>query len=232
MPDTGRRVELEGAVNFRDLGGLRTTDGLVVRHRRLYRSDSLHGLTPADLVRFHDELGVRTVVDLRTDGEVEEHGPPPGHFRDDVRMLRLPIFGAYRPEWADPACWATEDLRAERYLEFVESGTDQLARLVIELGSPAGTPAVVHCQVGRDRTGVAIGLVLELLRVDRDLIGADYAVTGRYITEFPLAPERMNKWLARVDAVYGSAEDLVRAHGVTDADVAALRHALLRDAAP
>ncbi len=227
MPDTGRRVEFEGAVNFRDLGGLRTADGAVVRRGRLYRSDSLHALTVADRDRLHDELGVRTVFDLRMDSEVDEHGPGPGHFRDHVRWLRLPLFTSFRPEWAEPSAWATEDLRAQRYLEFIESGGPELARLVVELGQPDGTPAVVHCQVGRDRTGVAIALILDLLGVDRGRIGDDFAVSGRYITEFPLSPERMTSLLGLIDSAYGSTEALLREHGVAEAHVAALRDALL-----
>jgi len=227
VPDTGRRVVFEGAVNFRDLGGLRAAGGAVVRRHRLFRSDSLHGLTSGDLTRLHDELGVRTVLDLRMDSEVDEHGPPLGHFRDHVRWLRLPLFTSFRPEWAEPSAWATESLRAQRYLEFIESGSAQLARLVIELSQPEGTPAVVHCQVGRDRTGVAVALVLELLGVERGLIGEDYAVSARYITEFPLSADRMTALLGLIDSTYGSTASLLREHGVQDSHVAALRAALL-----
>ena len=61
-----RRIEFEGVANFRDLGGYETADGRTVRWRQLFRSDALHYMTKRDAVRARDELGIRTVIDLRT----------------------------------------------------------------------------------------------------------------------------------------------------------------------
>lgn len=227
MPDSGRRVEFEGCVNFRDVGGLPTVDGAVVRRGRLFRSDSLHGLTPADLARLHDEIGLRTVIDLRMDREVDELGPAAGHYRDDVRMLRLPLFTSYPPEWSEPTNWATEPQRAERYLEFLEAGPQTVVRLVRELADATSTPAVVHCHSGRDRTGIVVGVVLDLLGVDRAVIGDDYAVSARYITDHELQPERMTLLLSMIDERYGSVLGLLAPHGASEADVVRLRAALL-----
>ncbi len=73
MSAAPRLVELEGCFNFRDLGGYETTDGRTVRWRRLFRSDGLHRLTEGDLEDLA-ELGLATVIDLRTVAEVEERG--------------------------------------------------------------------------------------------------------------------------------------------------------------
>ena len=62
-----RRVHFEGATNFRDLGGYRTRSGAVVRWGRIFRADSLHGLSSDDLV-LYETLGMRAVFDLR--GEI------------------------------------------------------------------------------------------------------------------------------------------------------------------
>ena len=226
MPDTGRRVAFDGCVNFRDLGGLPVAGG-VVRRGRLYRSDSLHSMTPADLDRLHDEVGVRTVVDLRMKQEQEEHGPWPGHFRDHVQVLHRPLFSEVQPEWTKESSWATPRSGAERYLDFLEAGLDVVAQVVRELGDPATTPAVMHCHSGRDRTGIVVAVVLDLLGVDRDVIGADYAVTGRYVTDFELSPDRVVLLLGLIDERYGSVREMLEPHGLTDDDVAALRVALL-----
>ena len=227
MPDTGRRVELEGAVNFRDLGGLPVEGGGAVRRGRLFRSDSLHTLTDDDLAVLHDSLRIATVVDLRMDQEVDEHGPREGHFREGVRWWRLPLFAMYLQHWTERESWATEELVAERYFEFVELGAEPLARIVTELGRPGVTPAVVHCAIGRDRTGVVIAMLLDLVGVPRDAIAADFAVTGRYITDFPVTPERILHLLSAVDDRLGSFEQVVRRQGVTDAELTALRAALV-----
>ena len=86
---TRRRLELDGPVNFRDLGGYAIADGRHLRWGRVYRSDSLETLTPADIGRL-DELGIRLVCDLRRD---EERAAAPsrvaGH--GDLRIEHLPI---------------------------------------------------------------------------------------------------------------------------------------------
>src|SRR6478752_9516872 len=77
LPDVGghpdRLVVLEAVHNFRDLGGYPTADGRVTRWRTLYRADGLHRLTPGD-VELLRPLGLRTVLDLRTDRELEQRG--------------------------------------------------------------------------------------------------------------------------------------------------------------
>ncbi len=68
-----RHVRFEGCFNFRDLGGYRTSDGRRVRPRRLFRADGPHALTDADEVQLA-ELGVTTIIDLRTESEAAERG--------------------------------------------------------------------------------------------------------------------------------------------------------------
>ena len=227
MPDQGRRVVFEGCVNFRDVGGLPTHDGRAVRRGRLFRSDSLHGMTSGDLVRLHDELGVRTVVDLRMDDEIAEHGPRPGHFREGVQTLRRPLFTAFEPAWSEPMGWATERERAARYVEFAERGAAMLVTIARELADTTTLPAVVHCHSGRDRTGVVVAVLLDILGVPRDVIGDDYAVTGRYVTDFELSPDRVVLMLEQLEERHGSVVGLLEPHGMSDHDVVALRAALL-----
>ena len=69
-----RLVALDGAVNVRDIGGYRSVHGLEVMRGRLFRGDSLSQLTPPDSARL-DQLGLRTVIDFRTPGEVLLGGP-------------------------------------------------------------------------------------------------------------------------------------------------------------
>src|SRR5271166_3460663 len=67
-------VELKGAYNVRDLGGLRTKDGRVTRHGLIYRGDSLDSITPADAANLFDKLSIGSIVDLRTKAETELSG--------------------------------------------------------------------------------------------------------------------------------------------------------------
>lgn len=68
-------IDLDGAVNVRDLGGLVTDDGRLTVPGRLLRGDNLQDLSPADVRRLVDEIGVTTVIDLRSPHEVAAEGP-------------------------------------------------------------------------------------------------------------------------------------------------------------
>ena len=74
---TTRHIELEGPANFRDLGGYAAAGGRVVRHGRVFRSDSLASLSEADLRYVVATLGLRTAVDLRAGHEVDDHPHQP-----------------------------------------------------------------------------------------------------------------------------------------------------------
>ncbi len=70
-------LDLEGAVNARDVGGIPTDDGGKITRGRLLRSDNLQDLSPTDVTYLVDHLGLSTVVDLRSPTEVASEGPAP-----------------------------------------------------------------------------------------------------------------------------------------------------------
>src|ERR1041384_4044427 len=92
MNEMTRWIDLEGAVNVRDLGGLATKDGGTTRFGRIFRSDNLQGLTPGDVSRLAGELKVRHVVDLRSNAEVSLEGPGPLTRVPDVTHHHLSLF--------------------------------------------------------------------------------------------------------------------------------------------
>jgi protein-tyrosine phosphatase len=87
-----RSLGLAGAVNARDLGGYRTTDGRLLRSGIALRSDGLHRLQEADHEVFA-ALGIRHVVDLRSLDEVREAGPDrvPGLPVADIAAAELSV---------------------------------------------------------------------------------------------------------------------------------------------
>jgi protein tyrosine/serine phosphatase len=108
-------IDLEGAVNVRDLGGL-AADGGTIRPGRLIRSDNLQGLTAADLRTLVDEHGVRAVADLRTAVEVTSEGPGPMTTESSVRIVHLSLL----PEAGEN----TDVVAAEQIAQVVASTTD------------------------------------------------------------------------------------------------------------
>ena len=241
-----RRLTLTGCVNFRDLGGYPGAEGRALRWRRLFRADGLTRLDEDDCAQLAD-LGLATVIDLRTKGEVEERG----RFPEDafeVEYHHLPLTDVLPP---------TEDLSrydepafvTSRYQQLFAEGSSSLARAVQVLAEPDALPAVFHCSAGKDRTGILAALVLGFLGVPREVIVEDYALSAeamiallerlkqeyadsveeveRYAPAvISVAPESMAKFLSSLEDEHGSFDDLARSLGVTDA-VTRLRDALL-----
>jgi protein-tyrosine phosphatase len=188
--ETGARlVPLEGSFNFRDLGGYPGRAGRTVRWGRLFRSDSLHELTAED-VDLLREMGLRTVVDLRTERELHRTGRGPlGPERvayHHLQVVREAVRGdggtdgaAAGESVAAPAP-AGDDLSA-RYLWYLDVGRDALVEALTLLGDVDRYPLVFHCAAGKDRTGVLAALVLDILGVDHPTIVADYVITAERI---------------------------------------------------
>jgi protein-tyrosine phosphatase len=243
-------VELDGCFNFRDLGGYRTEDSATVGLGRLYRSDSLHRLTPAGRAAF-DELGVVTVLDLRTAGEVAEHAWVPSA-QWPGRWQHVPLLDS-TPDCsaADPAELDHPHFVVEYYRQVVAAGAAGLRSAVATLAEPGALPAVFHCAAGKDRTGVLAALVLWLLHVPVETVADDYALseeaTARweasldhdhpddtqaswsYVPPSLLRCERgtMLTFLHQVDAEYGSVEGFTAWLGIDTRMIDRLRAAVL-----
>lgn len=237
-----RRIELAGPVNFRDLGGYAAGDGRRVRWRRVFRSDSLGPVTPADASHLTEELGLVSVVDLRSTHEVEKEGR--GALVDAaVEYHHLPLFEVVpgvRPEWPD----TLHDL----YRTLLRDSADRVAAVLGVIATAEAHPVVFHCVAGKDRTGVVAAVLLGLLGVSKDDIVSDYALTQEIMPvmlerwrrssdrpdekEFPAhvlqaEAHTMRRLLDLLDEDYGSVTGYARAGGVTDEVVGALRAHLL-----
>lgn len=180
-----RHVRFEACFNFRDLGGYTTHDHREVRRGVLYRSDSLHRLSQADCIVLAG-LGIRTVIDLRSDDELTEHGRVADH---EARVFRH----APLEEFADDGYLRPQ---AEQYLALALARRRQIA-LVLELLADAPGPAVFHCMAGKDRTGVVAAILLAVLGVPDPTIAADYALTERSLAgAVAWASEHEPRWAA------------------------------------
>jgi protein-tyrosine phosphatase len=186
-----RWIELDGAVNVRDLGGLATDDGRATREGRLLRGDNLQDLSPADVKLLVDDIGLTTVVDLRSPAEVEAEGPGPLTRVDGVRheyRSVLPeagtatdIAGAALVSRQDEArSRYADDLRVGYYLGYLEDRPDQVVAALRSIEQAPGA-ALVHCAAGKDRTGVVTALALRAVGVRADAVVADYAATAERI---------------------------------------------------
>ena len=177
-----RHVPLEGAQNFRDVGGYATASGASVRRGVLFRSGSLADLTPGDIGRLGD-LGIAVVFDLRTQTELDDLGVVPlaAHgFSVRHTALAERIGPELYPVKAAVRDWTPEDY-ATQYIWLLEQGRGAIGAVVRALAGERPAAVAYNCTAGRDRTGLVTAVILRALGVSDEDIVADYHLTDRYL---------------------------------------------------
>jgi len=232
-------LDVDGVTNVRDVGGI-PAEGGRIRAGVLLRSGQLSGATAAGVEALRGS--VQHIVDLRDGEEVaaeptEIEGPDTTH---------LPLFlGSVRSFFENDT--SLDDL----YLHLLEESGERLVEAVRIIAQ--GRPTLVHCTVGKDRTGVTVALALSAVGADREAVIADYALTESQLpaqrsqriadylrSQHPEAVHAvalatqspapvMRRLLEQVDERWGSAAGYLRAQGMTDEELAALKKALVEE---
>ena len=167
-----RRISLDGPVNFRDLGGYIGHDGRPLRWREVFRADALDSITAADAGRIVDELGVRTVVDLRNEQEIAMAGI--GSLADlPLAWHNVSILDETQPMWRSAMVDGT---MVDQYLAMMAGSPERFVEAVTLVAAAPG-PVVFHCAAGKDRTGLIAAFILSIVGVDDEVIGHDYGLT-------------------------------------------------------
>lgn len=185
MRVVSRKLPLPTVENCRDLGGIHTEQGRMVRPGLLVRSANLHDARHDDLETLAHR-GISNVIDLRTD---PERDLKPDRLLEDWSFYALPTFRetkALRLQLRDivtrPGTFI-EDLYPRLVLDDAAVACwKRMFRLLID--EPGGY--LFHCTQGKDRTGIAAALILAALEVPEDVIRDDYLQTNLYMsTEMP-----------------------------------------------
>jgi len=252
-----RDLGLHGAPNFRDIGGYETTDGHHLRWGVVYRSNALDKLTPADAERVA-ALNLAAVVDLRTQEE-RAHSPSvwlrePADRYESPKPTLGPVMQTILAE-AQTAAGARSGMN-RFYSDMPHNYRTEYSALFHRVAA-GKLPLLVHCTAGKDRTGVAIALLLLTVGVPTTTVVQDYKLTDTLVPApvmakqgpAPLAgaqsalaglPEesRVALWQSRaeyidaaLDAIgrqYGSVNGyLARALGLSDAEIGSIRRRLI-----
>jgi protein-tyrosine phosphatase len=219
--DDSRTLTIDGVLNARDLGGMTGSRG-PLRRGLLLRSACLNELTPAG-ARHLAGIGLRTVIDLRTPLERRE---------EPNRVAGVPELAGVREISIELVATLIDlpDTSEELYRHFVEHCGSGITAVFEELARPGALPALVHCMVGKDRTGLTVALLLELLGVDRPSILADYVASNAGLGDVAHTKVRadvMAGVLAELDDTYGGARGYLVRHGLTEETISTLRASLL-----
>lgn len=211
-PGYASEPALTAVRNFRDVGGLPTTDGRTVRHGVLFRSGHLAHATEQDAA-FLAGLGLHTVFDFRNRDDIALEGPDtslPG-----TRHVHMPLS---EPSAENSDFWRmvreadvptlrgllgggrAAERMAAAYRALVLDRTSEHSRMLALLSAPQdpAVPALLHCAAGKDRAGTSIAIILLALGVERSAIEADYLESN--------ARHRRYK-VVRVDGSTGTAID-------------------------
>ena len=254
VPAVERILALDGVLNARDVGGYPAAHGKRVRWRTIYRTGQLTLLTPAASSALRDELGVQAIWDLRSADEVSRFPSP---VPDGIAVRNLPI-GTGNNRWRRLYDLLRnrdrlDEVMATAYtIHFVDEHAAAFGHLLNELAVTEGA-ALIHCTAGKDRTGLAVAMLLLLLGVPEPVVVADYSLSNRWYGPlvdslagelWPLKhlgvsrrqlqpfltadPALLRGALRHIDAVYGGLEAYLRGPaGVQPATITALRRRLL-----
>ncbi len=266
--DLSQRVlNVDGVANFRDIGGYLNQEGGggkdggsfffgKVKHGMIFRSGKLDQMTTVGWQTLTETLNVQWVCDMRSEEEstkapdalcddrIQYEALPLETLDDRLTQLRIILFNRRR----------LRDIVPVGYKNVIVDGNPHIFGAIIQRAADRDNlPLLIHCTAGKDRTGVAIALILALLGVPDDVIIADYTLSNLYYDDFYAVGEKLARrarWLgitadhlwpllvAEADTMrqtlehirtqYGSIEAYVRdAAGVHDADIIRLRDHLL-----
>lgn len=169
---------------------------------------------------------MRRVLDLRTDLEVKKSGAP--SLPVGCEWTRLPLFESVPAHWAGQIS-RTPVSTAERYFEMLQIGRPILAQIVDILDDVESNPTLIHCVAGRDRTGIVIACLLDLLDVPDQVIAADYSLSSVMDDQEGrnASPDNIALLLGLIRGQFGSTREMLLGSGSSADSIERLQSALL-----
>jgi protein-tyrosine phosphatase len=237
-----RALAWDACLNVRDLGGLVTADGRRVRRGALVRSDQLCRLSDGGRAALVAH-GVRTVIDLRNPAEVERDPDPIWH-EHGVDYLLIPQQSEQL--WRDLEPVART--RSERDSAVIDRRAEQIAAMARAAANAVPGGVLIHCLAGKDRTGIAVAMLLSLVGVSEADIAEDYSLTvpnlaaelaaalaaapddearARLVRSYDASVDTMLATLAHLRTQHGGAQAYLTRAGLSDADIERIRARLL-----
>jgi protein-tyrosine phosphatase len=158
---TAHWLNLEQITNARDIGGWKLKDGAAISYGRVYRSGRISQASAQDAEALR-KLGLRTTIDLRSEAEECLTGADALTVGGFTRAVRAPMKGV---------------ASTEGYADIVDHQKPEVAKVFRTLAEGSAYPLLVHCNAGKDRTGVVTALLMELLGVPRQDIRKEYLLS-------------------------------------------------------
>jgi len=177
-----RHIKMDGTVNFRDLGGIKTTNGKKIKWGKIFRSDKLSKLTQNDFETLA-KLKIHADIDFRTHAEVKKE---PDTIPSSIQYHNLSIGrdtminNSILKNMATMSSDSLEKIMLNIYIEFPIVWSEKYKKFFELISNENNLPCVYHCTAGKDRTGIATALVLYVLGVDFETIKHEYELSNYY----------------------------------------------------
>jgi protein-tyrosine phosphatase len=248
--------DFKSLLNFRDIGGIQASGKSRIKEGIVFRSanpDRLHS-TDVDKLR---SLNIRTVIDLRAPNELTRRCKSLDH----AEKLSLPLdFQQTTIERLKPVIYkkdaetVIENISNDIYLEILDASGPAFRQVLELLASPGRSPVLIHCQAGKDRTGIIIALIMLAMGVERELVIRDFLRSNeallpyfkkrfliRKIFYFGFFPYRnllfavkvkqrnIESVLDRIEFYYGGIEGFIRYAGFDTSELVKVRQVLLKE---
>lgn len=155
-----RQLKIDGAENLRDIGGLITNIGKIVKYGMVFRGSELDGAGDGRYAVKNDGIeefirvtGVKMDMDLRNPADLS--------FKKDIlgedvlhKYYSAPMYGG------------------------VFEDKETIRSIFSDLADPKNYPVYIHCTYGRDRTGTICYLLEGLLGVTEEYRDYDYKLSA------------------------------------------------------
>jgi len=232
------RLPLKGSYNTRDLGGYPTFDGNATRFNQFLRSDEV-GYLDKDDIEFLKEYGVKTVIDLRTENELDQI-PNPFENEPSIRFHHISLLSqSMIQEMTENFNTVSMDIN---YVNTLEKEKRSIAKVLKVIHDSEDGCVLFHCSAGKDRTGLIAMLLLGIAGVDHQDIITNYEPSFANISHNPRVNKMimrdvppmmlsnytfMQKTLKHIDYKYGSIKDYVKSLGFIHSEINQIRNRLI-----
>lgn len=233
-----RHLPWDSCYNVRDLGGVRRVGGGETRWGAMVRADSPERLTPAGWAAAWD-YGIRTVIDLRNDDEIQPDARP-----REFTTVSVPLDGVEDKEFWD--IWGVQGnlltCTPLYYTPFLDRKPERVAAVLTAIARAEPGGVMVHCAAGRDRTGLISLVLLALAGAEPGEIAADYELSTQRL-EQAWMDQGLGDQTAGIEKLVAAqgttareallatlenlaVESLLLAAGMTGNDIGVIRHRL------